>query len=594
MCGIFFSIGFENLSSQVIDCVTHRGPDGQGWKSFKSPHGSVVMAHRRLSIIDLSKDGHQPMSSQDCRYWITYNGEIYNYLELRKELEVQGFSFQTQTDTEVLLKSFIHWGTDCLNKLNGMFAFVIWDAKKKKAFIARDRFGVKPLYYYKQGNKIAFASEIKQFTFLPRFKSLLNTEHFSYFLLNRHHPITKTTCFKNVMHIEPGNYAEHEKEILNIQKWYDIEKVTRDNFYKFVSPESFKSLFLDSIKKRLIADVQTGALLSGGLDSSSIVCTISDFLQNTSSKDQEIKTFTSYSPHPDVDESEFSDSVTNKTGIENIKTTIELDSLQGCIEKIIYHQEEPFISTSIHSEWNIYKTVKKHTNFKVVLDGQGADELLCGYLFMVPHVLADMVKSHKYFNLVSELINIRKNHSNLSSKTLIIDIMNQTFPSFLEKIQKIRKKNFIREQQFENFYQYTLYLIRRSIETQLRWQDRSSMAFSIESRQPFLDYRIVENLICVPTKQKFRQGTTKVLLRESMRGVIPEKVRTRNSKFGFPSPQKALLENIETKFFQKYIRKGENIIESVLPNSLNLYNDAQKSCLKMTTGLWAEKFGVSL
>ena len=132
MCGIFFSIGFENLSSQVIDCITHRGPDGQGWKSFKSPHGSIVMAHRRLSIIDLSKNGHQPMSSQDCRYWITYNGEIYNYLELRKELEVQGVSFQTQTDTEVLLKSFIHWGTDCLNKLNGMFAFVIWDAKKKK------------------------------------------------------------------------------------------------------------------------------------------------------------------------------------------------------------------------------------------------------------------------------------------------------------------------------------------------------------------------------------------------------------------------------------------------------------------------------
>ena len=594
MCGIFFSIGFENLSPQVIDSVTHRGPDGRGWNEFKSPNGPVIMAHRRLSIIDLSEDGHQPMSSQDGRYWITYNGEIYNYLELKKELEDQGGSFQTHTDTEILLNSFMYWGTDCLNKLNGMFAFVIWDEKEKKAFVARDRFGVKPLYYYKQGNKIAFASEIKQFTYLPGFESLLNTEHFSYFLLNRHHPIADTTCFKDVMHIEPGNYAKYEKEEFTIQKWYDAEKASKDNFYKDISPESFKSLFSDSIQKRLISDVPTGALLSGGLDSSSIVCKISDILNKTSNKDQEIKTFTSYSPHPDVDESEYSDAVTNKTGIQNIKATIELDALQSCIEKIIYHQEEPFISTSIHSEWNIYKTIKNHTNLKVVLDGQGADELLCGYLFMIPHVLADMVKNHNYFNFLTELISIRKNHSNLSFITLIIDVINQTYPSLLEKIQKVRGKPFVKGKQFENFNEYTLYLIRRLIEPQLRWQDRSSMAFSIESRQPFLDYRIVENLLRVPTKQKFRKGSTKVFLRESMRGILPEKVRTRHSKFGFPSPQGALLESVETEYFQKYMKIGENIIESVLPNSLELYNSVQKSCLKMTTGLWAEKFGVSL
>lgn len=594
MCGIFFSIGFESLSHQVIDSVAHRGPDGRGWNEFKSPRGPIIMAHRRLSIIDLSESGHQPMSSQDGRYWVTYNGEIYNYLEVKKELERHGYTFKTNTDTEVLLKSFIHWGTGCLHKFNGMFAFVIWDEKEKKAFVARDRFGVKPLYYYKQGNKIAFASEIKQFTYLPGFESLLNTEHFSYFLLNKYHPVLDTTCFKNVMHIEPGNYAEYDKGKLTIQKWYDPEKASHKNFCELITPEGFKSLLADSIKKRLISDVPTGALLSGGLDSSSIVCTISDILNKTSNKDQKIKTFTSYSTHPDVDESEYSDAVISKTGLENIKATIEFDSLQDCIGNIVYHQEEPFMSTSVHSEWNIYKTIQNHTNLKVVLDGQGADELLCGYLFMIPHVLADLLKDQNYFNFLTELINVRKNHSNLAFATLMIDVMSQAYPSILEKIQNFRGKTFTKQRRFKDFNQYTLYLIRRSIEPQLRWQDRSSMAFSIESRQPFLDYRVVENLLHVPTNQKFRKGLTKVFLRESMRGTLPEKVRTRNSKFGFPSPQGALLKGIETGYFKKYTKMGENIIQSVLPNSLQSYNDAQKTCLKMTTGLWAEKFGVSL
>lgn len=595
MCGIFFSIGFDNPPSQVIDSVIHRGPDGRGWGEFHSSNGPVVMAHRRLSIIDLSEAGHQPMSSEDGRYWITYNGEIYNYLDLKKELEAQGYIFKTHTDTEILLKSYIHWGVDCLNKLNGMFAFIIWDDKRKRTFAARDRLGVKPLYYYKQGNKIAFASEIKQFTYLPGFEALLNQDHFLYFLSNKHHPTSETTLFRNVDHIAPGSYAYYEHQKLNTHKWYNSESVCGGGGqHEPLSLEDFRSLFSDSICKRLTADVPTGALLSGGLDSSSIVCMISDIIKNTSNDGKEIITFTSYNSHPDVDETEYSDAVIQKTGLQNIKAEIGQCSLQDNIEQIIYHQEEPFLSTSVHSEWNIYKTIRKHTDLKVVLDGQGADELLCGYLFMIPHVLADALKQYRYMKFLREMLCIRKNHPNLSSVTLAVDVLNQVYPPLVEKIQKLRGKDFYRAHQFENFNQYSAHLIRRSIEPQLRWQDRSSMAFGIESRQPFLDYRIVEKLLRMPTEQKFKKGTTKILLREAMRKVLPEKVRTRASKFGFPSPQASLLENIEADYFQKYAKIGDDIITSIFPGSLKLYDDAQKACLKMSTGLWAEKFGVSL
>jgi asparagine synthase (glutamine-hydrolysing) len=599
MCGIFFSIGFENPPPSVIDSVSHRGPDGRGWEEFSSSQGPVVMAHRRLAIVDLSEDGHQPMSSEDGRYSITYNGEIYNYLEIRKELEDLGYYFKTETDTEVLLKSYLQWNKECLHHFNGMFAFIIWDDKDKKIFAARDRFGVKPLYYYRQGNKIAFASEIKQFKQIANFEARIDREHLSFFLQKKYHPISATTFFRDVKQIEPGNYVTNQDNQYVIKNWYN----PRDHIYTIKNPEEeFLALFQDSVVKRLVADVPIGALLSGGLDSSSIVCIVGELLK-TNVTYKNIQTFTSWSPNSSVDEKIYSDAVIEKTGLVNHLAEITDDSLQSSVQELIYHQEEPFFSTSVHSEWNIYKTIQSTTNLKVVLDGQGSDELMCGYLFMIPHLLSHYLKNGSPLQAIKEFFHTIQNHGNLSRISLGGDILSRKFPQTIHFIQKMRGKTFNIEDQenFDKFQDYTFYLLRHSIEPQLRWQDRSSMAFSIESRQPFLDYRLVEFLLSLSPDKKFNQGTTKILLRKTMQGILPESVRKRTTKFGFPTPQETLMNNMDRDFFSKYLQKGISIIKDY--DALSFKNSADIYCATgLTTelffpfslGLWTDKFQVSV
>lgn len=592
MCGVFFSIGFENLPSAVIDSVTHRGPDGRGWNEFMSHHGPVVMAHRRLAIVDLSEDGHQPMASEDGRYWVTYNGEIYNYLEIREELKEAGYHFKTQTDTEVLLKSYLHWGPDCLNKFNGMFAFVIWDDKEKKVFAARDRFGVKPLYYYPQGDKIAFASEIKQFMCVSGFVPYINLEHFAFLLENKFHPIGKTTLFRNVYHLEPGSFLMMAGDQSRIERWYAPHASSSS---AASTSSEFLTLFSDSVRKRLLADVPIGALLSGGLDSSSIVCILSKLIKENK-KNSTVKTFTSWNEDPAVDEKHYSDAVIEKTKIENIVAKIKNDSLTDDIEDLVYHQEEPFFSTSMQSEWNIYKTISKTSDLKVVLDGQGSDELMCGYLFMIPEVIAQYIYQGQYFHALKEYIFSVTNHVPLSWKTLAIDVLLKTHPKIIDFIQGLRRKNasFKPPQRFPSFLEYSIYMIRRSIEPQLRWQDRSSMAFSIESRQPFLDYRLVEFLLSLSQEEKYFNGTTKVILRKAMQGLLPDMVRNRISKFGFPSPQKTLVESLDQEYYEKYFEMGRCFVQKILPSLCGFENLETNRFFLFSLGLWIHKFKVQI
>jgi len=590
MCGIFFSIWFENLPHQVIDSVAHRGPDGRGWDEFTSPQGPIVMAHRRLAIVDLSEDGHQPMPSEDGRYWVTYNGEIYNYLEIREELKAAGYQFKTKTDTEVLLKSFIHWGAACLHKFNGMFAFVIWDDKEKTAFAARDRFGVKPLYYYKQGSKIAFASEIKQFTYLPGFAPSINVEHFAFLLENKFQPIGYTTLFRDVYHLEPGYWLMMTATGHQLERWY----VPHPKNSSAVSYQSeFLTLFSDAVRKRLVSDVPVGALLSGGLDSSSIVCMLPSLVRENA-KHSAVKTFTSWNEDPAVDERAYSNAVIQKTGLENILVKIENNSLKDDIEDIIYHQEEPFFSTSMQSEWNVYKTISKTSNLKVVLDGQGSDELMCGYLFMIPEIIAQYIYQGRYIRALKEYIFSVKKHAPLSWKTLYIDILAKTHPKILQLIQALRGKKIAPSLRFSSFLEYSIYLIRRSIEPQLRWQDRSSMAFSIESRQPFLDYRLIEFLLSLPQEEKYFNGKTKVILRTSLKKHLPDIVRSRVSKFGFPSPQKVLVEALGKDYFHKYFEIGNRFTQKAVPHLSHIGESEKDRFFIFTLGLWIHKFKVQI
>ncbi len=550
MCGIFFSIGFENLPPAVIDSVAHRGPDGRGWNEFASPQGPVVMAHRRLAIVDLSEDGHQPMASEEERYWLTYNGEIYNYLEIREELKEAGYTFKTQTDTEVLLKSYLHWGPDCLNKFNGMFAFVIWDDSKKKAFAARDRFGVKPLYYYQQGDKIAFASEIKQFKHFPNWKSHLNQDLAAFYKSQGYCDQAHETLYKNVFQILPGHLATLENGAFNVSQWYNIsERIDDLKLTDNQACERFMELFESSINLRLRSDVAVGACLSGGLDSSSIVSVIRKL-----KPDMEINTFSAVFPNDKVDESFYIDELVKSKKLTSHKNHPSFEQFLKDLDQILYHQDLPFPGTSIFAQWMTFQSAKSN-NVTVLLDGQGADETLLGYPGMLNSIIFDYAKKLQFKNLVS-FFNWQSKFNNQDVKsTIILGLQQRYFNAYRVLLSLTNRKTEQKLSSLKSINNVCFYYLSNNFQNLLRYEDRNSMAFSIESRLPFLDYRLVEFVLSLSVNQRFRNNSTKWVLRKSMNGINIDEILDRKDKIGFATPEKDWSSHItaSSKNFSEFI-----------------------------------------
>ncbi|MEI7493890.1 MAG: asparagine synthase (glutamine-hydrolyzing) [Alphaproteobacteria bacterium] len=551
MCGIFFSIGFENLSALVIDSVSHRGPDGRGWNEFSSPNDLVVMAHRRLAIVDLSSDGHQPMSSEDKRYWVTYNGEIYNYHEIRKDLEALGCIFKTKTDTEVLLKSYIQWGADCLNHFNGMFAFAIWDDKEKFFFAARDRFGIKPLYYYKQADKIAFASEIKQFKHLPNWKSVLHQEMADEYLEKGYCDHKVETLFKNVFQLLPGEYVcSNSNGSLSFSSWYKLKNhISSKGISDRQAINTFKELFADAIKLRLRADVPIGTCLSGGLDSSSIVSVV----RKIQGAIQKIYTFSSVFPSHKVDESVYIDEIVSQKNLTSYKNYPLCGGFLENLDSILYYQDLPFSGTSIFAQWKTFESAKE-TGVTVLLDGQGADESLLGYSWMLDTVVFDYLKKLDILNL-SRFICWQSKYNNRPIKQIILSAIQQRFPRILyillkilnrpTPVQHFKKLATLNEVCLEHFY--------NNLQTLLRYADRNSMAFSRESRLPFLDYRLVEFIFSLPINKRLRGAETKWILRKSMQGINVDSILNRQDKIGFATPENDWFEKLKNSDNMRHI-----------------------------------------
>lgn len=543
MCGIFFSIGFEGLPSEVIDSVVHRGPDGRGWKEFSAPQGHIVIAHRRLAIVDLSEDGHQPMTSDDQRYWVTYNGEIYNYIEIRDELKSHGYKFKTNSDTEVLLKSYIHWGERCLNKFNGMFAFVIWDNIDKKAFAARDRFGVKPLYYYKQGNKIAFASEIKQFKHIQNWRSILNESMAQFYKLNRYCDHLEETIYKNVYQVLPSNLVKIDSsDSIAFTKWYNLsDKIKPLNISDKTACDEFKSLFSEAIKIRLRSDVPVGACLSGGLDSSSIVSMMKNIKD-----DIDLHTFSAVFPGYKVDESKYIDELSSKKHFQNHKNYPSYEGFLSSLDQMLYNQDLPFSGSSIFAQWMTFKDAKDK-KVTVLLDGQGADESLLGYPGMLNGVVFDYIKSMNFRDL-GNFLTWQKEYNRQSYKTTLLLGVQIKFPSLYKKLLDIMGKNTDNDVNLEalrTIKDLCLKYFSHDLQTLLRYEDRNSMAFSTESRLPFLDYRLVEFILSLPISQRFRNEKTKWVLRESMRDINIDEILDRKDKIGFATPESEWSKNKE-------------------------------------------------
>lgn len=560
MCGISGILSFDGKYNRgdilkMNKVLSHRGPDDEGtyFDEF------IGLGHRRLSIIDLSKAGHQPMSDESGRYWIVFNGEVYNYLEIREELIKEGHEFHSNSDTEVILKSYIEWGVKCLQKFNGMWAFAIWDKEKKELFCARDRFGVKPFYYYHEDSYFVIASEIKAILEAEGVPREPNYERILQYLGNYPLLENKSTFFKNIFQLPASHYALLKKGEMKIERYWDIEKKSIEGVD---AKERFLELFKDSISLRLRSDVPVGTCLSGGLDSSSIVCVLNKMIDPTKQK-----TFSSCFEDKRFDEREYIEEVVKATSVTPFYTFPDIDHIYPQIEKIVWHQDEPFDSTSIFAQWSVMELAKKN-GVIVLLDGQGSDEALAGYIPYKWYLLLDSFSNKNPFYLLKNSLGLfkslkgYKDYTNLSYYKILKRLVASKFIS-KEKVKSSRsfylKKEFIDNykdnlklnyankfnSKLENKLYHDVYY--SSLPRLLQYEDRDSMAFSLESRVPFLDFRFVELIFSLPVSNKIKNGWTKYILRKAMKDILPEKIRCRKDKMGFVTPQDMWLTTIKDK-----------------------------------------------
>jgi len=568
MCGIAGIINFQdsgapsNEIGKMTDLMGHRGPDGQG---FFCDSG-VALGHRRLAIVDLSPLGHQPMPNASKRFWIVFNGEIYNHIELRLELEGIGYSFVSGTDTEVILNAHEEWGIDCLNKFNGMWAFAIWDNKKKELFCSRDRFGVKPFYYFVDKKKFVFASEIKPI--LGHIPSVIANDKLIYdFLCCGMIDHTDETFFDNVKKISPGTWmtVSRDGDIATGRYWdFSVsDKIDFPRNYSSNYSSDFRDLFFDAVDIRLRSDVPVGSCLSGGLDSSSVVCAISKILgkRGVKSIGKIQKTFSSCFADKKFDEREYIEEVIKLTGAEKNEIFPMGEDFVKEFHKIMWHQEEPFLGTGIFAQWRVFKMAREK-NVIVLLDGQGSDEYLCGYRKFYLFYLRKLLIEKKYLDFANE--SIRFFSSTEILKTLNIKKGLRYF-DWGKKMLKL--DNFLALQFKNNFLNRKIDfgfnenlgeriksdLTRWSLPVLLRYADKNSMAHSLEARFPFLDYRLIEQAAKLPLNSKMKNGVNKALLRDAMRAVLPDKVRNRKSKLGFSTPEdewmrQIMIKNIKATF----------------------------------------------
>ena len=548
---------------------------------------NLAFGHRRLSIVDLSPAGHQPMCNHAGSCWIVYNGEIYNHIELRAELKRRGRSFITQSDTEVILQAYDEWSYDCLSKFNGMWALALWDGRKRELFCSRDRFGVKPFYYYWDGTNFAFASEIKALLQCPLVSTGPNDEAiYKYLVLGRSEGQVDT-FFSNIKQLEPGHFLTLNEKGLHLRRYYSLAYTTEaGNFDEQALREyadEFLELFKDAVRIRLRSDVPVGSCLSGGLDSSAIVCTINRFLEGDGYGREVIgerqKTFSACYELSACDERQFIREVVNTTKVDAHYIFPSGEKLWEEMDDLVWHQEEPFGSTSIYAQWNVMRLAREN-NVPVLLDGQGADEMLAGYHTYFNPYLAHLLSAGRFNSFWREFNAIRKITKNpvYSAFAFMLPLYN-ALPAGMRallrdrivkgRILKIQDTGLINgaflakhagedQAKVETNLQTALWKSETEygLRELLRYEDKNSMAFSVETRTPFVDYRLVELAFSLPACYKIHEGWTKYLFRASTEGLIPEKIRWRKDKMGFPTPEATWMQGNGDKIRGIFSGKG--------------------------------------
>lgn len=561
MCGIsgIFSHYPINANDILVmgNTLAHRGPDGQGFLISQqegerptlpglidfSPNlpCHVALAHRRLAIVDLSPQGHQPMVFQQ-RYVITFNGEIYNHIELREELEALNYQFTSHSDTEVILAAYDAWGASCLKKFNGMWAFVLLDTVKNRVFIARDRFGIKPLYYAQLNGTFVFASEIKALLAHPAVQGMPDREFAKNYLKNGPTEAGVKTAWKDILRFPAASFLECELKILgstslepteywNVQPNLSIEAFDESKAQQLAN--NYYQLLEDAVRLRLRADVKVGSALSGGLDSSSIVYLINKLLEEQGVADRQ-ETFSSVYKSPgteDCDESQFIDQLAQALNVRSNQIEPHVNAVPREHEKVIYAMDYPPESTCM-SGWHTFKCVAQ-TDVTVTLDGQGADEQLAGYLPYLAYWFAQMPLRQ----VTSELPKMMTIPGALrpAMRGLAVGIARRLLGKSIA-LKLIRKLGY-QIDPFMHLNQKLAQDLSSSLRVLIHYSDRVSMAHSIESRMPFMDYRIVEFLASVPAAYKLHGGWTKYLARRAFSGKLPDAIVWRKDKMGWPIPE---------------------------------------------------------
>lgn len=627
MCGIGGIVRFNNNISDLKSSamllnklIAHRGPDGEGYllhhnektitafgkdtpEACKhnqlhytskiniddaSEAFDMVLLHRRLSIIDLNASGHQPMCIDEGNFWITFNGEIYNYIEIRKELKEKGCVFKSESDTEVVLYAYKIWGKDCLHKFNGMWSFVIFDKIKNILFGARDRFGVKPFYYYKDKDVFAFASEQKALVKMPFIKTGIRQEAvYDYFVKGEIEYETQS-FFKHINELFPAHSFELHINSGNLreEKYYELE--TNEAYQNFEASKFNEAknnvfeLLEKAIQLRLRSDVPVGACLSGGIDSSAIVSLMNNLNKQNDVKEK-IKLFTASFNDIAIDESPFAARVAEQTNSTFYRVYPKSEELLGDLENLIYCQDVPIWSTSTYAQYRVMQKARE-TGVKVVLDGQGGDELFGGYHSYMYNYWAEILKNFKWNTLHREMKGFLpwhlrysffvKQHLRFSTvrklpsfaqyqinRNYFGDLYYLNLPFLNENKKRLsgnplpKNLNKMLLQEFTN----------TRLKAYLKCEDRCSMWHSVESRTPFADdINLIEYAFQLPSTYKIKNGVNKYILRESLRGKVPEIILNRKDKMGFATPN------------SQWIKEIKEAVRPYFDDGLKDYFDMQK------------------
>jgi asparagine synthase (glutamine-hydrolysing) len=555
MCGIIGVVAGPRgpISLEpALAVLLHRGPDDSGvWRS-----GSVILGHTRLAIQDLSGAAHQPMQSADGRYVLTFNGEIYNFVELRQELEARGHRISSAGDSEVMLHAYEEWGADCVQRFNGMWAFAIWDERKGELFCSRDRFGVKPFYYAFTRHGFAFSSEIKALLAIDDRLRVPDLDTVYRFLSAGVLDEDDKTFFRAVMQLPAAHSMVLKVDgSYSIRKYYDVDHaVLATHVHPPDGVSVFRDLLADSVRIRLRSDVPVGTCLSGGLDSSCIVG-LADGLMS-----RRVSTFTSIYPGTDSDESAFARAAVERYGADAHWIEPKPEDFFAVLPHIVWHQDEPTSAPGLYSQWHVMKLARGKV--KVLLDGQGGDELLAGYLgFYAPYtasLLKDALKGSigAARRLWQEYPEIRRQLGRDPLRGAAVSRAPEWGRRLYRTLRRLEREESAliaphlaaehadrvrppeKPARLRDALNSTLLdsLTRGSLPALLHYEDRNSMAFSIEARTPYLDYRLVEHSLAVPYWAKIRGWETKVVMRRAMADLLPPAILRRRDKMGYPTP----------------------------------------------------------